>query len=119
MPILLTERAKKILRLAQYEAFVRGQSMIQLDHLRLALLVSFDADTYLELAGEGFSLDVLEGMLIDLEDSLPRFTSKIPLPEMYLAPETQTFFVRAAKHLRGRGYLHLTPRVLFYFLFEK
>jgi ATP-dependent Clp protease ATP-binding subunit ClpA len=119
MRILLTERSKHVLRLAQQEAYSRGQSMIQPDHLRLALLGYLDADAYLELSNEGFSLDSLEAILTQIEDSLPRFRTKIPIPEMYLAPETIALLVRATTQLNSQGYLHLTPRMLFQVLFEK
>jgi ATP-dependent Clp protease ATP-binding subunit ClpA len=119
MHILLTERSKHVLRLAQHEAYSRGQSMIQPDHLRLALLGYLDADFYTTLAKEGFSLDSLEAALTQIEDSLPRFRTKIPIPEMYLSSETLTLLERATRALNAKGYLHLTPRALFHALFEK
>jgi ATP-dependent Clp protease ATP-binding subunit ClpA len=119
MLILLTERSKHVLRLAQREAYVRGQSMIQPDHLRLALLGYLDADFYTALAKEGFSLDSLEATLTQIEDSLPRFRTKIPIPEMYVSKETVALLERATRLLYSKGYLHLTPRALFHILFEK
>jgi ATP-dependent Clp protease ATP-binding subunit ClpA len=119
MSILLTERSKHVLRLAQYEAYVRGQSMIQPDHLRLALLGYLDANFYTDIAREGFSLDRLEANLTQIEDSLPRFRTKIPIPEMYVAPETVSLLERTAKKLQAIGYLHLGPRALFHALFDK
>ena len=119
VPIFLSERSKQVLILAQKEAYLRGQSMVQPNHLRLALLGYFDLPNYLQLAAEGFSLEELAEALEEIEEQLPRRTTRIPIPEMYLSPDTLTILERASRLLRAKGQLYLTPKILFYSLFEK